>query len=114
MEKAAIASQIKLYSESFPTFLQDHPKLNQAVRDVFNYLYEHPSHHPLVSGPGISLSVDYPYSMNHMLNLFRKSYLRQNFGEDIKSSEKRTQRNTCYRATYATACGLGRNGTPPW
>jgi hypothetical protein len=39
--------------------------LNQEIQEVFDYLFMHPSHHPLVAGPGISLTVDAPFGANH-------------------------------------------------
>jgi hypothetical protein len=39
--------------------------LNQEIQKVFDYLFMHPSHHPLVAGPGISLTVDAPFGANH-------------------------------------------------
>ena len=102
----------QLFSEAITNFLQDRPILKQAVRDVFNDLYMFPSHHPSVAGRGVCLAVEAPFSSNHTLNVNRKSYLRQNYGEELPFTET-TQEGTCYRATYGTACGVRTHGTPP-
>jgi hypothetical protein len=72
----------KKFSVKIENFLQD-KNLNQEVQEVFDYLFMHPSHHPLVAGLGISLSVDTPFGTNHKLNIFRPIYLRQNFSESF-------------------------------
>jgi hypothetical protein len=72
----------------------------------------HPSHHPLVAGPGISLSVDAPFRTNRKLNIFRPIYLRQNFSESFTTKMKAEEKRTCYRSTYATGSGALTTGTP--
>jgi hypothetical protein len=72
----------------------------------------HPSHHPLVAGPGISLTVDDPFGANHKLNSFRSSYIRQNFSESPTTKMKTMEKGTCYRSTYATGSSVLTMGTP--
>ncbi len=103
----------ELYSVTHPNFLKEHPELNGPVIKVFDYLFKHPAHHPQVeSDGGICLAVDAAYSKNPTLNISRTAYLRQNFGEDVHAETSKNE-NTCYRATYATACGLRTHGTSP-
>jgi hypothetical protein len=101
----------KKYSVKIENFIQD-KNLNQEVKEVFDFLFMHPSHHPLVAGPGISLTVDTPYGVNSKLNILRASYLRQNFSENITTKMKTTQKRTCFRSTYATGSGVLTAGTP--
>ena len=96
----------KKFSIKIENFLQDN-NLNQEVKAIFNYLFMHPSHHPLVAGPGISLLVDSAFGTNHKLNVFRSSYLKQYFSESTP-----TVNGTCYRSTYATGSGILTTGTP--
>jgi hypothetical protein len=101
----------KKFSVKIENFLQD-KNLNQEVQEVFDYLFMHPSHHPLVAGPGISLSVDAPFRTNRKLNIFRPIYLRQNFSESFTTKMKAEEKRTCYRSTYATGSGALTTGTP--
>ena len=101
----------KKFSVKIENFLQSN-NLNQEVQEIFDYLFMHPSHHPLVAGPGISLSADAPFGVNHKLNIFRRSYLRQNFSESYTTKMKAGEKRTCYRSTYATGSGALTTGTP--
>ena len=107
--------KIKLKSEAIMNFLQDHkdPKLIDYVKDVFDYLFMYPSHHPFVPGPGICLAVEAPFAKNPTLNILRHAYLHQNVGEDVKTRKQKSDKGTCFQATYATACGIRTSGTPP-
>ncbi len=75
-------------------------------------MFMHPSHHPLVAGPGISLTVDDPFGANHKLNSFRSSYLCQNFSESPTTKMKTAENGTCYRSTYTTGSGVLTMVTP--
>ena len=105
------ANECKKFSVKIEKFIQIN-NLNLEVKEVFDYLFNHPSHHPLVEGPGISLTVDAPYGVNCKLNILRASYLRQKFSENITTKMKTTQKRTCFRSTYATGSGVLTAGTP--
>ena len=61
------ANECKKFSFKIEKFIQIN-NLNLEVKEVFDYLFNHPSHHPLVEGPGISLTVDAPYGASTRLN----------------------------------------------
>ena len=87
------ANECKKFSEKILKFIQIN-NLNLEVKEVFDYLFNYPSHHPLVAGPGISLTVDAPYGVNNKLNILRASYLRQNFSENICTKRRLQKRGT--------------------
>jgi hypothetical protein len=87
------ANEYKKLSVKIEKFIQVN-NLNKEVKEVFDYLFNHPSHHPLVAGPGISSTVDAPYGVNCKLNILRASYLCQNFSENIRTKKKTTKRRT--------------------
>ena len=62
------ANECKKFSFKIEKFIQIN-NLNLEVKEVFDYLFNHPSHHPLVEGPGFSLTVDAPYGVNCKLNI---------------------------------------------
>ena len=85
------ANECKKFSDKIVKFIQIN-NLNLEVKEVFDYLFNYPSHHPLVAGPGINLTVD--------------------FSENICTKKKTTKKGNCFRSTYATRIGTLMAGTP--
>lgn len=103
-----------ILSKVYHNFLQDNPKMSNCVQNLLDELLLQESHHPSVSGSGISLAAESPYNpQNISINMERTGYLKNYFGMDIQSKDI-NNRGATVRATYGTGCGTVTSGIPEW
>ena len=92
-----------------PNFLQNHPGIEGAVKRVLDKLLLNESHHPSEPGPGVAVTAEACYGNAPKVSLLGTTYLKQNFGKNMKPTHKH---NVVERATYGTGSGLVTHGIP--
>lgn len=103
-----------ILSKVYPHFLKDNPKMTDCVQNLLDKLLLHKSHHPSISGSGISLAAESPYNpRNISINMERLGYLKNYFGKDIQRKDINNP-GAIFRATYGTGCGTVTSGIPEW